>query len=69
MLQGLQHFQPYQHSGHTFTKSDREECILGSLRGYFNMEFKPVRLLVLSHPFLSTSAHALTKLSSHCRMF
>jgi len=25
-----------------FTKTDREECILGSLRTYFKMQFQPV---------------------------
>ncbi len=44
VLQGLQHFEPYQHSGHMFTKTDREECILGSLRTYFKMDFQPVSL-------------------------
>ena len=47
-LQGVQHFKPYQHSGHIVTKSDREECILGSLRSYLKMDFMPVSAVAVA---------------------
>ena len=46
-LQGKHDFQPYQHSAQTFTKTFREENILGSLRDYMTTEFLPVRLTTM----------------------
>ena len=45
VLQGLQHFEPYQHSGHIFHKAPREECVLGGLRNYQKLRFQEVNSL------------------------
>ena len=51
MLQGQPYFKPYQLSGHIFTKGEREEVILGSLRTYLKTSFQqvPVLILIVAH--------------------